>query len=144
MRTENALSEYYAEHEIRPEGTKLDDWLKERWYRVGGVPGVPILPLLGGLKRTLIMHDVHHLLTGYATDWDGELQLAGWELGSGGCGWSVVFWLDRLGAFAAGLLLAPRLTLRAFWRGVRQRNLYGSPLGLVLAADVDELRASLA
>jgi hypothetical protein len=144
MKSEAALSRYYAEREIRPEGTNRDDWLKERWYRVGGVPGIPILPLVGGLKQTLILHDVHHLVTGYATDWDGELQLAGWELGSGGCGWSLVFWFDRLGAFAAGLLLAPRLTLRAFQRGLRERNLYGRSLDTVLESDVEELRASLA
>ena len=112
-----APSRYYAERNIRPEGTHLEDWLAERWYRVGGVPGVPILPLVGGLKHTLILHDVHHLVTGYDTDWDGELQLAGWELASGGCGWSVAFWFDRLGAFLAGPLTQPRPTLRAFARG---------------------------
>ena len=70
----------------------------------------------------------------------GELELAGWELGSGGCARHKLFWVDRLLFTLLGLILLPTVTWRAVRRGCRQRNLYRLEAEAVLAAEVDELR----
>jgi hypothetical protein len=108
---------------------------------VGGVK-VPFSPILrrGG---PIVLHDVHHLLTGYGFSWRGELEVAAWELGNGGCGWHVLYWLDRLTFFALGLVFAPRVTLRAFARGRRGHNLFTRDPEEVLRMDVDAARASI-
>ena len=137
MTARDALSQYFVEQGLFPEATSVEDWFADRWYRIGGVP---VLPLVGGLKHSLILHDVHHLVTGYDTDWIGELELAGWELGSGGCAAHVLFWFDRIAAMVIGLLSAPRRTVAALRTGLQQRNLYGRRSGEVLASEVDDLR----
>jgi hypothetical protein len=137
MTAEDALSRYFVEQGLFPEGSSVADWIGDRWYRIGGIP---VLPLVGKIKESLILHDLHHLVTGYDTSWKGELELAGWELGSGGCGSHFFFWFDRLGAFALGLLMAPRSTLRALRRGRRERNLYRRRSADVLGKEVAELQ----
>ena len=137
MTAGDALSRFFVEHGLLPEGSAFADWIGDRWYRMGGVP---VLPLVGRIKESLILHDVHHLLTGYDTSWTGELELAGWELGSGGCGWHLFFWFDRLGTLALALLTAPRVTLRALRRGRSERNLYRRRSAEVLASEISELK----
>jgi ubiquinone biosynthesis protein Coq4 len=62
------------------------------------------------------LHDLNHVVTGYGTDWAGELEIAGFELGAG-CGRHVMAWVINSGGVAAGLLRQPRKTLRAYARG---------------------------
>ena len=137
MNAQDALSQYFVEQGLFPEGSSVRDYLEERWYRIGGLP---VLPLVGKIKQSLILHDVHHLVTGYETTWTGELELAGWELGSGGCHTHFFFWLDRLGAFAVGLLVMPQRVWRALRSGRRSRNLYRLDAYRVLEQDMDALR----
>jgi hypothetical protein len=62
-----------------------------------------------------MMHDVHHVVTGYGTDLVGEAEVSAWELRRGLRGLGVyVGSIIVAGAFA-GLLAAPWRTLRA-WR----------------------------
>ena len=136
MTGEDALSRFFVEQGLWPEGSSVTDWIGDRWLRIGGIR---VLPLVGGIKESLILHDLHHVLTGYDTSWTGELELAGWELGSGGCGRPLFFWFDRLGALAIGLLTVPRRTIQALRRGRSERNLYGRRSAEVLASEVSEL-----
>lgn len=76
------------------------------------------------IRDALCKHDVHHVLTGYTTDMKGEAELAAWELGSGGCHFNVLFWLDRLSFMVIGLFTYPRATLRAFCEGRDCVNLF--------------------
>ncbi len=94
----------------------------------------------GGPRRSLIVHDVHHLLTGYGTDFLGELELAGWELGSGGCSWSFVFWADRTVAALIGLVVSPKRVFAAIRRGRTCRNLFGRDTDEVLGLDFEVLK----
>ena len=141
MTAKDALSHYFVEQGLFPEGSSVEDWLEERWYRIGGFP---VLPLVGKIKESLILHDVHHLVTGYETTWIGEFELAGWELGSGGCHTHFFFWLDRLGAFAFGLLVTPRRVWRALRSGRRARNLYRLDAYRILEEEIDALRSYVA
>ena len=92
----------------------------------------------------LRLHDLHHVATGYATDWRGESEISAWELASGGAKTTVYAWLIALWGIFVGLVLHPGPTLRAFARGRGSRNLYGlrfDPRWLSLS--VEQLQAEL-
>jgi len=65
-------------------------------------------------RWAIMMHDLHHVATGFGTDLTGEAEISAWELRRG---------LRRLGLYtggivtslaALGLLVAPRRTIAAF------------------------------
>ena len=125
MNTEDALRDFLVERGYVEPGTPRRDLYRGNWikYSLWGHM-VPLIPIYG-FKKSFMHHDVHHLLSGYETDWRGELEIAGWELASGGCGWYVFYWLDRVIFMTVGLLLCPIRTARAFRRGLRHRNTFG-------------------
>ena len=135
--TADVLWEHVRRDDLCPGSTSLEEWLEVRWIRVR-IRGraVPFLPVIG-YRRALILHDVHHAVTGYGTSLRGELELAAWELASGGCSWSVFFWIDRVLAVVLGLVLMPRRTVRAARAGLGCRNLYGRRPATILALDFD-------
>jgi hypothetical protein len=113
--------------------TKPFYWLGLKWLRV------PV-PNTAGRVRAVRLHDLHHIATGYPTTWQGEAEIAAWEL-AGGCGRYVAAWVLNLYAFAVGLLIAPRALWQAFRRGRRCRNLYASGFPEAgLQAPVGDLR----
>lgn len=73
--------------------------------------------------RSVRLHDVHHVLTGYRTDVLGEGEIGAFELGAG-CADHVAAWYLNLNALALALILGPGRLLRAFARGRRSRCLY--------------------
>lgn len=92
-------------------------------------------------RGALVLHDLHHLIAGYPFDWRGELEVASWELGSGGCYRHLLYCLDRVSFCLVGMLVAPRTTLRALSRGRHHRNLYARDPAEVLRRDVGEVRS---
>lgn len=89
------------------------------------------------------LHDLHHILTGYGTDWIGEAEVAAWELRAG-CKTLVVYWLDVSGV-AIGLFISPARVWRAFRRAKGQRTLYRDPAlsSAVSQLTVGEVRSRL-
>ena len=89
------------------------------------------------------LHDLHHVLTGFQTDWIGEAEVAVWEL-RGGCKTLIVYWLDLWGALI-GLFISPSRVLRAYRAAKGQRTLYRDPAlsKSVLEMTVGETRARL-
>jgi hypothetical protein len=140
MTTEEALNQHFVATGIYPAGCRRKDWYAGHWLWLKAGPFAIPFPIL---RRSgpIVLHDLHHMFAGYAPDWQGEIELAGWELASGGCGWHILYWLDRLTFFATGLLGAPRATCRAFARGRGCRNLYRMDPERVLSMDVDRVRA---
>jgi hypothetical protein len=101
----------------------LDASYDERWVKLKAGP-IPIwFPNAPGRMRAVKLHDLHHLVTGYATDWIGEAEIGAWEIASG-CGSFAWAWALNLAAMPIGLVLSPRRTFRAWVRGRRSRNLY--------------------
>jgi hypothetical protein len=95
-------------------------------------------------KKTVPLHDLHHIVTGYDTSWLGEAEISAWEIGSGGTPkypyikciiWSAVFW---------GFFISPSAVWRAHKRGRGLRNLFRQEYndGL-LNLTVKELRAQI-
>lgn len=78
--------------------------------------------------EVLRRHDLHHVLTGYPTDWRGEAFISAWELGSGGPRGMLYAWTILLFGVFTGLVGDPLGTFRAFVRGRDSRNLYGTTL----------------
>jgi len=88
--------------------------------------GIPfVFPSTAGRKRALPLHDFHHILTGYGTDWVGEAEIGAWELRAG-CKDLAAYVLNG-GGVAIGLLLSPRRVWRAFRAARGQRTLYREP-----------------
>ena len=114
-----ALARHYREHGLPADGGARDDWFK---VRIG--PVVLPLPNPPARKKAVLFHDVNHLLTGYNTVFsDGEMVIAGYELGTG-CGRYLVAWLINLWMLAFGLVACPRRMFRAFLRGRAAESVY--------------------
>jgi len=113
-----ARGRYFAANNLG-EGGYEDKWVK---LAVGPVSFA--IPNSAGRVRAVRYHDLHHVVTGYATDWTGEGEIGAWEIASG-CRDMVAAWILNLYAMWVGLWLAPRSMWRAFARGRHSRNLYG-------------------
>lgn len=94
-------------------------------------------------KRVVPLHDLHHVLTGYATDWVGEAEIGAWELRAG-CNTFTAYFLNG-GGVIIGLFLSPARVWRAFRAAKGQRTLYRDPLPYerLLQMSVGETRKRL-
>lgn len=134
-----ARTEYFAASGFAPDGGYGDKWVKLKVGRFA-----LFFPNTKARVRAVRLHDIHHVLTGYATTWIGEGEIGAWEIASG-CGKHYPAWLLNLGAFAIGLALAPRPVFEAFVRGRHSRNLYpGQFEDRLLDDTVGRLRTELA
>lgn len=106
--------------------------------------GIPFtFPSTAGRKRALPLHDFHHVLTGYGTDWIGEAEIGAWELRAG-CKDLAAYVLNG-GGVIIGMLLSPVRVWRAFRAARGQRTLYreAESYEQLLALRVDTLRRRL-
>lgn len=74
-------------------------------------------------KHAVRYHDFHHVLTGYHTDWQGEFEISGWEIGAG-CADAWFAWFINLQGLLLGMMFLPRRTIAAFVRGRHSQSLY--------------------
>ena len=94
--------------------------------------------------RSVRLHDVHHVLTGYDTDVAGEGEIASFELAAG-CADHWAAWYLNLNALAIALPLGVPRLVRAFARGRRSRCLYDREWDeALLDVTVGDLRGRLA
>ena len=122
-----------------------DGGYTSRWVRVEAKPFPVYFPNTEARVAAARLHDLHHIATGYETDWPGEIEISGWEIGSG-CGRFYAAWILDLGGWAVGLALAPLRLFRAFVRGRRATtNLYhiGFPDSQLEQTTVGKLRDRL-
>ena len=139
MTTEEALNLHFVASGIYAEGCTRADWYPGNMVSLKlGRFSLPIFPVLRR-DGPIVLHDIHHMITGYAPTWQGEAALAGWELGSGGCGWHLFYWLDRLTFALLGLAIAPVALARAFRRGLSSRNLFSRDPEEILRSGLDEV-----
>ena len=128
-----ALSHFYRREHL-PDGGTDGSFLD--WVSAFGLP-VPIANTRARLAA-LPYHDLHHIVSDYATDEAGEAEVAGWTLGTGG---GPLFGeLYDSGAFLLGMVRFPIRTTRAFWRGRHCRNLYRRPAAHWVEQDLETLR----
>jgi hypothetical protein len=106
--------------------------------------GIPLkFPSTPARKRALPLHDLHHILTGYGTDWIGEAEIGAWELRAG-CNSLVLYWLNGSGVLI-GIFISPVRVWRAFLAARGQRTLYrdSASYASLLQMRVGELRRRL-
>ncbi len=123
---EHARDEYFRANGFGDDGGYNADWVD---FKLGPIP-VPF-PNTPSRKRAVRFHDLHHALTGYATDVRGEFEISAWEIGSG-CADYLAAWQLNLSGMVGGLMVEPRRTWRAFVRGRQSRNLYRATYDEVL------------
>ena len=122
-----------------------DGGYEATWVELKKIAGIPIgFPNSDARRRAVKLHDLHHVLTGYAADWTGEAEIAAWEIGAG-CGAHFAAWILNLFALQYGLFIAPRAVLAAMARGRRSQSLYASHEldETMLEERVEEARARL-
>jgi hypothetical protein len=120
---------------------------EDRWVRVKLGPIPIVFPNVASRRRAIRFHDLHHVLTGYPTTVRGEAQIGAWEIAAtfgdrGPRYWAA--WLLNSMMTLLGLVIAPRLVVRAFRRGLRCTSLYR--LGWseeLLGRDVEQLQSEL-
>jgi hypothetical protein len=93
-------------------------WVK---LRIGPMPFA--FPNTAQRVRSVRLHDLHHVVTDYATDMTGEAEIGAWEIASN-CRDHWAAWVLNLFAMGIGLLIAPARLWRAFVRGRHSANLY--------------------
>jgi hypothetical protein len=98
-------------------------------------------------RWAIMLHDLHHVATGYGTDLVGEGEISAWELRSGlrSLGWYVGSIV--LGAALFGFALSPRRVGLAFLQGGYKASLFDRPdlsYDALMQLSVEELRAELA
>ncbi len=130
---------YFSANGIPADGGYTDDWVV---IKIGGVP-VFAFKNTASRKRDVPFHDLHHVLTGYSTTIVGEGEIGAWELGSD-CTLSPVAVFLNCQVFGSMLVFHPRRMYRAFMRGRRAANLYGTSCDdELLSRSVGEMRDAL-
>lgn len=132
-----ARDRYFHDNGFGPDGGYTSAWVD---LKIGGIP-TPF-PNTSARKRAVRFHDLHHIATGYGTDFPGECEISAWEIGAG-CGRELVAWQLDLGMTFVGVFVAPGRTFRAFVRGRRGRSFYGERYEPLLGLSVGEARARL-
>lgn len=134
----DAITEYFAFNKFGPDGGYSDKWVR---LKLG--PISLYIPNTAARVRAVRIHDLHHVATGYRTDWIGEFEISAWELATW-CGRYHAAWVLNLGGLVAGLFSSPRRTVAAFMRGRRSHNLYAEEYGpALLTQTVGQVRARL-
>jgi hypothetical protein len=133
-----ARDRYFQANGFGPNGGYDEPWVD---FKIGPLP-FPF-PNSPTRVKAVRFHDLHHVLTGYATDIVGEFEIAGWEIAAG-CKSMIAAWVLNLGGMGAGLFRCPRKTFAAFVRGRRQSSLYSEDYEALLATTVAEARARFA
>ncbi len=137
MSVREGLSEYLAENGFDVAEYTAPTFRLKMFGRYFDAPNSP------HRQWAIPLHDLHHLASGYGTDWVGEAEIGVWELRAG-CKTPVVYYLNAMAALI-GTVIAPRRMVAA-WRAARgARALYRSGLSYeqALAMTIGELRAHL-
>ncbi len=101
-----------------------DKTYTDTFVRLPVGPIAIVLPNFPARRRAVKVHDLDHTLTGYGSDWTGEVEISGFELGMGHGPYWVGYFINA-GGLMIGLLRAPRRAIRAYARGrATRRSLY--------------------
>lgn len=95
-------------------------------------------------KEVLHKHDMHHELTGYRTNWNGETEISAWEIATG-CRHNYMALLLNYGGMVVGMTHNLPNVWKAYMRGKETRNLYQVNLTMdeLRNMKVDDLRKEL-
>ncbi len=113
------LKTFYKEHDLPVDGGVFEPRVK-----IIIAKGFSIyIPNFDARRKTVLKHDIHHLLTGYSTHFKGETEISAWEIGSG-CRHYWMGWMLDMQGLMLGLFFNLSGVFRAFVRGKHSINLY--------------------
>jgi hypothetical protein len=114
-----ARARYFAEAGFPPDGGYA-----AKFVQLAKLGPIPIgFPNSDARRKAVGIHDLHHVATGYKTDWTGEAEISAWEIASG-CGRMWFAWYINLLGMIMGWVVNPGATWRAWVRGRHSGNLY--------------------
>ena len=139
LKVKAALQLYFSKYHFEDGGYNL------KWFKIKiGAFYIP-LPNTKARVEAVKIHDIHHIITEYKADWQGEVEISAWEIAAG-CGSYYVAWLLNASSFFLGIFLFPQLLFKAFMRGRKtKRSLYKNVAydEILLNKSVGELRESI-
>lgn len=124
-------------------GLPLDGGYDLRWVPVKW--GFLTLYLYNGAarRRVVQLHDIHHVVTGYSSDFRGEAAISAWELAAGVSNKHTARILDLAGLSYGGYLF-PKTTFQAYVLGTQSKTLYSEGFSQsLLEESVETLRKRL-
>ncbi len=131
------LEAYYLKHpEFGEQGGENERWV---WIDIG-IGKFPI-PNLKGRQELVYLHDIHHILNDYNTNWSGEAAVSAWEITTG-MGKNPVGWFYAFLGLLVGGFLRPLAAYRGFKRGLKTKSVIGLqlPKEKLLSLSLNELR----
>ena len=137
--TQQGRDAYLAENGFTV-GAYEEKWTKASFFAIDFA-----VPNTERHRRAIMLHDLHHVATGYGTDIAGEAEISAWELRGGLRGLDAYVRSIIVAGALAGVLLYPRRTLRA-WKAARgARTLWsqGARYDDLLPRPVEALRAAV-
>jgi len=133
-----ARAAYYEANGFGADGGDSLEWVPLKIWKL-----TVKIPNSDGRRRAVRIHDLHHVVTGYATTLAGEAEIGAWELASGCLRFPAATVLN-LAACTIGVAIAPRRCVRAWARGRATRNLYSEDgVEHLLPRSVDDTRSAL-
>ena len=97
---QDAVKQYFEVNHFGSDGGYNDKFVE---LKVG--PMVMFLPNVPSRVRAVRVHDLHHVLTGYQTNWIGEFEISAWELATNCSNYGAALVLN-LSGLISGLGLA--------------------------------------
>jgi hypothetical protein len=137
LKLKDALQLYFSKYHFPNGGYNL------KWFKIKLGPLFIPLPNIKARVESVKIHDIHHVITEYKANWQGEAEISGWEIASG-CGRYYVAWILNFCSFFYGMILFPRELFRSFMLGRKVRsNLYHGVLydEILLNKTVGEIRS---
>ncbi len=128
------LSKFYVDNNLDADGgqgsssVKIEITPKFHFY----------FPNFNARRKAVILHDVHHLVTGYTTTLAGESEISAWEIASGCKSYWAAFLIDTSGLMI-GIPFNFMGVLKAFARGRKTKNLYHNGISIEKAMDMSVL-----
>jgi hypothetical protein len=125
------LSSFYEKHDLEKDGglgnSKVKIVMTKNFYLY--------LPNSDTRRKALLKHDIHHLITGYKSDFAGEMEISSWEIASG-CNGYIAAWILNLWGMLYGFWFNLPKVFKAFIRGKRSKNLYSNAFNDETALDI--------
>lgn len=139
-----ARDEYLAEN-----GFTLEAY-ESRWTDASFL-GLPLrVPNTRRHRWAIMLHDLHHVATGFGTDLTGEGEISAWELRSGTRSLGLYVGSIVVSGAVMGAVMASRRIAAAWERGAEATNLFAqlppeddAAYEALLALDVATLRAKM-
>lgn len=113
------LPEFYKQYGLDHDGGQASPYVKIEFSKRVFI----YFPNFNARRKAVFKHDVHHIVTGYTSTFNGETEISAWEIGSGCNHYWAAFLLDLHGMTMGALYNLPGV-FKAFVKGRRTNNLY--------------------